>query len=260
MRALPGRAASAIAGLGLAFFALAPGAAAAEINVWTARAIATVLAQVGPQFERATGHKLTVSSDLAPPFVRRANAGEPFDIMITGAAPLDGLIKDGKILAGTRTEIARSGIGVEVRAGAPRPDISSVEAFKRALLEAKSIAYLKDVGSGIHVARLLERLGIAEAVRSKVTRPESDSVSELVAKGEVELGLVVITQILTTPGVELVGPLPPELQSYVVFTAGISANSREPEAARDLIKFLTGPIATPVIRVQGMEPAGSPSQ
>jgi molybdate transport system substrate-binding protein len=250
-----------IAGLGLtALFALAPGVDAAEIKVWTARAIATVLAKVGPQFEHATGHELAISSDLSSAFVRRANAGEPFDLLITGSGALDGLIRDGKIIAGTRTEIARSGIGVGVRAGAPRPDISSVEAFKRALLDAKSIAYLKDVGSGIHVARLLERLGIAETVKSKVTRPESDIVSELVASGEVELGLVVITQILTTPGVELVGPLPAEIQSYVAFTAGISANSREPEAARGLINFLTGPIATPVMRGQGMEPAGSTSK
>ena len=108
-----------------------------------------------------------------------------------------------------------------MRVGAPKPDISSVEGFKRALLDAKSIAYLK-VGSGIHIASLLERLGIAEAVRTKATRPDSDIVSELVARGEVELGLVVITQIMTTPGVELLGPLPPELQSYVVFTGGIS--------------------------------------
>ncbi len=249
-----------MAGLGLVFLAQAQGAHAAEIKVWTARAIATVLAEVGPQFERATGHKLTVSSDLSAPFVRRAHAGEPFDIMITGSAALDGLIKDGKIVADTRTDIARSGIGVAVRAGASKPDISSVEAFKRALIGAKSIAYLKDVGSGIYVARLLERLGIAEAIRSKVTRPESDIVSELVAKGEVELGVIVITQILTTPGVELVGPLPPEIQSYVAFTAGISANSKSPEAARHLIKFLTGPIATPVITAQGMEPAGSISR
>jgi len=141
-----------------------------------------------------------------------------------------------------------------VRAGAPKPDISSVEAFKRALLEAKSIAYLR-VGSGIYLAGLLERLGIAEAIKSKVTRPESDIVSELVAKGKVELGMVVITQILTTPGVDLVGPLPPEIQSYVVFTSGVSANSKVPDAAKQLIKFLTGPTAIPVIRAQGMEPA-----
>jgi len=214
-----------------------------------------MLAEVGPQFERATGHKLTVSSDLPAEFVRRADAGEPFDIIITGSPVLDGFIKDGRIVANTRTNISRSGIGVAVRAGARKSDISSVEAFKRALLDAKSIAYLKDVGSGIYVAGLVERLGIAGAIRSKLTRPDSDIVSELVARGEVDLGIVVITQIVTTPGVELVGPLPPEIQSYVSFSAGISVNSKVPEAAAALIKFLTGPAAVAVIRTQGMEPA-----
>jgi len=227
---------------------------AAEIKVWTARALATVLAEIGPQFERTTGHNLNVYSGLPTDFARRANAGEPFDVLIGGSGPVDSWIKEGKIVAATRTGIARSGIGVEVRAGARKPDISSVEAFKRALLDAKSIAYLR-VGSGIYLAGLLERLGIAEAIKSKVTRPESDLVSELVAKGEVELGMVVITQILTTPGVDLVGPLPPEIQSYVVFTAGVSANSRVPDAAKQLMKFLTGPTAIPVIKAQGMEPA-----
>jgi len=227
---------------------------AAEVRVWAARAIATVLTEIGPQFERATGHKLFVSSDLPPAFLRRADAAEPFDILISGSTPVDEWIKDGKLIAGTRTDIARSGIGVEVRAGARKPDISSVEAFKRALLDAKSIAYLR-VGSGIYVDGLLARLGIDQAIKSKVTRPESDTVSELVAKGEVELGLVVITQILTTPGVELVGPLPLEIQSYVVFTAGVSAKSTARDAAKQLIEFLTGPRAVQVIRAQGMEPA-----
>ena len=181
---------------------------AAEIRVWTARAIATVLAEIGSEFERETGHKLIISSDLPPAFVRRANAGESFDLLISGSSPVDEWIRDGRIMAETRTDIARSGIGVEVRAGARKPDISSVDAFKRALLNAKSIAYLR-VGSGIYLAGLLERLGLAEAIKPKVTRPESDIVSELVAKGEVELGMTVITQILTTPGVDLVGPLPP---------------------------------------------------
>jgi len=246
--------ASTVFSLGLALFcAQADLVRAAEIKVWTARAIATVLAEVGPEFERQTGHELSIASDLAPAFVRRADAGESFDVMITGSAPLAGLANQGKIIPGTRTPIARSGIGVEVRAGAPKPDISSVEAFKRTLLNAKSIAYLKDVGSGIHVGRVLERLGIADAIKGKVIRPESDIVSELVAKGEVELGIVVITQILTTPGVDLVGPLPPDLQSYVVFEAGVSANSKQPAAARALIRFLTGPVATRVITAQGME-------
>jgi molybdate transport system substrate-binding protein len=255
------RAISVISGLGfiVLFLGHADSANAPEIKVWTARAIATVLAEVGPQFERTTGYKLAISSDLPGAFARRANAGEPFDILISGSAPVDEWIKEGKIIAGTRADIARSGIGVEVRAGARKPDVSSVEAFKRALLEANSIAYLK-VGSGVYLAGMLERLGIAEAIKSKVTRPESDIVSELVAKGEVELGMVVITQILTTPGVELVGPLPPEIQSYITFTAGISANSKAPEAAGRLIKFLTGPAATPVIKAQGMEPLGSVSK
>ena len=227
---------------------------AAEIKIWTARAIATVLAEIGSEFERETGHTLIVSSDLPPAFERRVTAGESFDLLISGSSPVDEWIGRGRIVAATRTEIARSGIGVEVRAGAPRPDISSVEAFKRALLNARSIAYLR-VGSGLYLAGLLERLGIAEAIKSKVTRPESDIVSELVAKGEVEIGMTVITQILTTPGVDLVGPLPSEIQSYITFTAGVSSRTKVPDAARQLIQFLRGPKARAVIKAQGMEPA-----
>jgi len=245
----------AVTAIGLAVVVAGAGrASAAEITVWTARALATVLAETGARFERATGHRLVVSTDLGSAWLRRAAAGEPFDLVISGASTVDVLIKDGKVMAQTRTAIARSGIGVAVRAGAPRPDIGSVDAFKRALLDARSIAYLR-VGSGVYLAGLLDRLGIAEAIRSKVTRPDTDVVSELVAQGEVELGMVVITQILTTPGVDLVGPLPPEIQSYVTFTAGISARAHVPGAATQLITFLKGPTATPVIRAQGMEPA-----
>lgn len=165
---------------------------------------------------------------------------------------IDDWIKDGRILANTRTELARSGIGVAVQAGAAKPDISSVGALRRALLESRSIAYLR-VGSGIYVESLIDRLGIAEAIKPKVTRPESDIVSELVAKGDVELGLVVITQILTTPGVVLAGPLPADVQSYVMFTGAVSATSRAPAAGRELLKFLTGPTAGQVMRKQGME-------
>ena len=139
---------------------------------------------------------------------------------------------------------------MEVRTGASKPDLSTVDAFKRALLNAKSIGYLRVGG----VPQLVDRLGIADAIKSKVTIPDTDAVSELVANGELELGVVVITQILTTPGVELVGPLPPEIQFYTMFVAGISANSKVQNAARDLIKYLAGPVAIPVIKSQGMEP------
>jgi molybdate transport system substrate-binding protein len=227
---------------------------AAEIKVFTTRAIATVLHKVGPDFERATGHELNVTTDIAIRMVRRIQAGEPFDCLVAAPGQIDALIKDGKIVAETRTDLARSGIGVQVRAGARKPDISSVEAFKQALLDAKSIAYLKEGQSGVYLSGLMERLGIAEAIRSKVTRPDTDIVSQLVARGDVELGMVVITQILTSPGVELVGPLPPEIQSYITFAAGVSTSSSVPGAAKDLLRFLTGPSAIAVIRSQGMEP------
>jgi molybdate transport system substrate-binding protein len=245
-----------VAAMALTLVLLRPPAVvrADEITIWTARAIATVLAEIGSEFERETGHTIVVSSDLPPAFARRVSAGEPFDILISGSSPVDEWIRDGKLVAETRTDIARSGIGVEVRAGAPKPDISSVDAFKRALLNARSIAYLR-VGSGIYLAGLFEQLGLAKAIESKVTRPESDIVSELVAKGEIDLGMTVITQILTTPGVDLVGPLPRELQSYVTFSAGVSSQSKVPVAARQLITFLTGPRAIAVIKTQGMEPA-----
>ena len=231
-------------------FAHGGAADAAEIKIFTARAIATVLDKIGPEFERTTGHTLNVISGFGPIFVKQINAGESFDVLVSLPSTIDGLVKGGKITADTRTDLVRSGVGVEVRAGAPKPDISSVEAFRRALLNAKSVGYLPVGG----VPQLVERLGIADAIKSKVTVPDTDIVSELVAKGELELGVVVITQILTTPGVELVGPLPPEIQIHIVFAAGVSANSRAPDAARELIRFLTGPSALPVIKSQGMEP------
>ena len=229
------------------------GAAADEVRVWTSRAIATVLAEVGTEFERATGHRLIITSDLPTAFQRRLDAGETVDLLISGSAPVDEWIRTGRIAANTRDEIARSGIGVEVRAGSRKPDIGTVDAFKRALLNARSIAYLK-VGSGVYLEGLFERLGMSRALASKTIRPDADIVSELVAKGEVELGMTVITQILTTTGVDLVGPLPPEIQSYVTFVAGVGAQSQAPKAARELITFLGGPQAVAVIKAQGMEP------
>ena len=230
-----------------------PIARAAELRVWAARAGATVLAEIGPEFERATGHKLAVTADLPDPFLKRARAGEAFDILISTAGPIDALIQEGRLIRETRATFARSGVGVEVRQGARKPDISSVDAFKRAVLEAKSVAYLR-IGSGLYLHGLFERMGIAESIKAKVTRPESDVVSELVAKGEVELGLVVSTQILTTPGVEFVGPLPAEIQHYIVFVSAVSAKSHAPDAARELLHFLAGPRALAVIKAQGMEP------
>ncbi len=223
---------------------------AIEIKILTARALATVLDKIGHKFEQQSGHKLNVDSGFGPDFVRRIDAGEAFDILVCRQSIIDPLFKDGKLIAETRTKLVRSRIGVEVRAGSPKPDVGSVEAFKRTLLRAKSIGYLKIGG----VPQLLDRLGLTEAVKAKVTMPDSDVVSELVAQGELELGIIAITQILTTPGVELAGPLPEEIQYFSVFAGGVSVNSKAPDAARDLINFLTGPTAWPVIKEQGMEP------
>ena len=230
------------------------GVSAAEVRILTTRSVMTILDKVGPEFERTTGHKLAYISDVAINLVRRIEAGEPFDFLVASPSQMDSLIAKGIIVAESRTNLVRSGIGVQVRAGAPKPDISSMDAFKRSLLNAKSIGYLKEGQSGVYLHQVFERIGVADAIRPKVVRPDKDIVSELVAKGEVELGLVVITQIVTTPGVDLVGPVPNEIQSYITFTAGIGAKAAAPEAARHLLEFLKSPAALPVIKAQGMEP------
>ena len=230
------------------------GSKSSELRVFTTRSIATVLEKIGADFERQTGRKLGITTDVAVRMLRRINDGEQFDFLVAAPAQIDELIKAGKIIPETRTDLARSGIGVAVRAGAPKPDVSSVDAFTRALLAARSIAYLKEGQSGVYVAGVLERLGIAETIRSKVTLPETDIVSELVSRGEIELGIVVITQILTTDGVALAGPLPSEIQSYITFTGGISANSKSIDAAKELMTVLKGPAAIRVMRSQGMVP------
>jgi molybdate transport system substrate-binding protein len=225
-------------------------ARSAELKIFTSRAISTVLAESGPEFEKSSGHKLNVITGLSSEFVRRINGGETFDVIAVPLPVLDALIKSGKVAADSKTNLARSGYGVAVRAGTPKPDIGSVEAFKAALLNAKSITYLPVPG----VPQLIDRLGLKDAIAPKVTIPNTDTSSELVAKGEIELGILAVTQMFTTPGVELVGPLPPEIQFYTSFGGAVSATSRAPDAARDLLKFLSGPTAIPVIKAQGMEP------
>jgi len=230
--------------------ALQPG----DLRVFTTRSIATVLEQIGADFEQRTGRRLVVTTDIAIRMVRRIEAGEAFDLLVAAPAQIDELIKSRKIIADSKTILARSGIGVAVREGAARPDVSSVDAFRQALLRARSIAYLKEGQSGVYMAGVLDRLGIADAIRMKLTLPDTDIVSELVRRGEIELGIVVITQIVTTPGVTLAGPLPPDIQSYIQFAGGISADSKSIDAARQLLSFLRSPAAVRVIRSQGMEP------
>lgn len=233
---------------------LAQVADAAEIRVLCMPGMRAAMEELGPQFEGATSHKLSVRFGL-PSQSREALDSGAFDLVTLNSDAVDDLIKQNKVIRATRADVARMGIGVAVRAGAPKPDISTVEAFKRALLNARSISYTKDSAAGIYLANLMERLGIAEEMRPKTKLMGGGP--RAVAAGEVEFGLSVIGDILPVAGVELLGPLPPELQHYVVVTGGVGTTAREPEAAKALIRFLTAPAATPILKAKGLEP-GSP--
>jgi len=241
-------------GVGLMVMAHASVAHSAELKIFGSRVTKMMMADVGPQLERATGLTPVVVTDVAAVMKRRIEGGEPFDLAVLVDFQTDGLIKAGKLVADTRTDIMKAGIGVAVKRGAPKPDIGTVEAFKRTLLAAKSIAYLKEGASTLHLDKVFAQLGIAVALKGKTVQPMTESVSEMVAAGDVELGIIVIPNILSVPGAELVGPIPQELQSYIVFTAAVSAQSANQQAARDLIKLLTSPAATPLIKAKGMEP------
>jgi molybdate transport system substrate-binding protein len=232
----------------------ASGAIGAEIRVKAGAATTGVLRELGPQFERATSHKIMFEFGLSGTFKRQIEAGEAFDIAIIAPAMLDDLIKQGKIVPDTRADFARVGIGVAIRAGAPRPDISSVDAFKRAMLNAKSITYPPEGATGVHLIKMFERLGIAEQMNAK-TKPQqvAERVPQAVADGEAELGILGATVLLGVRGVEFVGLIPPVLQDYVVQTAGVSISAKESDTARAFVKFLMTPEATTIVMAKGME-------
>jgi molybdate transport system substrate-binding protein len=226
---------------------------AAEIKVLSTIAVKSVVEELGPQFERQTGHKLAVTYGVANTMKRQIEAGESFDVAIMTAPVADDLIKQGRIVAATRTDVARGGIGIGVRAGTPKPDIGSVEALKRALLAADSIAYSKEGWSGLYFAGLIERFGIAEAMKPK-TRYGAANVGEMVAAGEAQMGVQLINELMAVPGVELVGPLPAEVQNHVILTAGVGSQARDPAAAEAFLRFVTAPAVAPLIRSKGLEP------
>jgi len=228
---------------------------AAEIKVLCSNGFQAVMAVLGPQYEKATGHKLAISYGLAAVLGRQIEAGESFDLAILAPPQIDGLIKQNKIAAASRVVLAKSGIGVMVRTGAPKPDISTVDAFKRTLLAAKSIAFPPQGQSGIYLAGLIERLGLTEALKPKMMPIANGPLTgETVAKGEAEIGITPIGELLAVKGVALVGPLPAEVQNYIAQTAGVSAAATQGAAARDFLKFLTAPANTHVIVEKGMEP------
>jgi len=244
---------AALAAMGFALVH-AGGAAAAELKIFGSRVTRMVIDDIGPAYTQATGNKLTVVTDVAAVMKRRIEQDEPFDIAVLVNFQADDLIRKSRLVADSRADVMRSGIGVAVKRGAPKPDISTVAAFKRTLLAAKSIVYLKEGASTLHLEKVLAQLGIADALEAKTTKTAGESVSEMVAAGEAEIGIIVIPNILSVPGAELVGPLPAEIQSYVTFTAAVSPNSPNQAAAREVIKLMRSPAGVQSIKKNGMEP------
>jgi molybdate transport system substrate-binding protein len=243
---------------GLIFsLALAHGAAAAEVRVLTGGAMKEAILAVAPDFERATGHKVVLDNDTAGALARRIEGGETVDLAVVTAPVIDGLIGKGKLAPG-RTDLATVGIGVAVKEGAPLPDISSVDAFKRLLLAAKSIAQVDPASggtSGIYLAGLYERLGIADQIKPKLVFVHGGSSAALVAKGEAEIAIQQISEIIAVPGVRFAGPLPQDIQNVTTYSAALGVDAKEPDAARALIALLRGAQAASVLRLRGMEPA-----
>ncbi len=237
--------------MALALTASPLAARAAEVTLLISNAVKTVMEDLAPRFESATGNKLAITFGSTNPLKARIAKGEAFDLTLLGDDAIGDLIREGKLVASTRTVVARSALGVAVRVGAAKPDISTVEGFKRTLLDAKSIGFLDDGLTGTYLKGLLQRLGIAEDVRKKHRGVRG---AEAVAAGEVELGVTQISEILYQKGTQLAGPLPPGIQNYTNFSAAVATDAKEPAAAREVIRYFASPEAARVMRGIGLEP------
>jgi molybdate transport system substrate-binding protein len=231
---------------------------AAEIKMLCAIALQQLMENLGPKFEGATGHKLTITIAPLGQALKRLQDGETYDVAILPQRGIDGLAKDGKVVASTATVIAITRIGVGVRKGAPKPEISSSEAFKRSMLAAKSITHGNPAYggiSGIHVTRVLERLGIAEQMKTKtVLLDRAGLAGVLVANGEAEIVVQPMQELVVVAGIDIVGPLPDDLQDIVAYPAAIMTTAKEIAPLNALIKFLRAPDSTALIKAMGMQP------
>jgi molybdate transport system substrate-binding protein len=229
-------------------------AQADEVKVMAANAVKEPFLELVAAFEKATGHKVTAVWSGTAGVTQKISGGEVVDVVIVGAANIDKLIREGKLLAGSRVDFAKSGVGIAVREGLPKPDISSAEAVKKAVLEAKSVAYSSGP-SGLYIAELFKRMGIAEQVKDKLKLPPSNVlVGEVLARGEADLGFQQVSDLLHVKGIVYVGPLPAEIQNTTVYAAALHTKAPAPEAAKSLVKVLTAPAAGPIITKAGMAP------
>jgi molybdate transport system substrate-binding protein len=226
---------------------------AAEVKVMLSAAFKEAYVELVPQFEVSSGHKVATIWAPTVEMMKRLKGGETVDLVIIAADSMEELIQLGKISRDSRVDLAKSVIGVAIRAGAPKPDIGTTEAFKRTLLAAKSIAYSTGP-SGVYITELFKRLGIADELKPKVKQLQGVPIGEVVARGDAEIGFQQVSEILPVAGIELLGPLPADIQRTTVFSIGLHAGAQQPDAARVLIRHLTSPAAAPVIRKKGMEP------
>jgi molybdate transport system substrate-binding protein len=242
-------------------FAMPHIAKAAEIEVISGGAFKQVLNALVQQYQKDSGTTVNVTyRTVGQHMSLLKDGGESFDVAILTPEAIGWLATEGKVVAGNRADLARTGVGVAVKEGAPRPGIGTVEAFKRTLLAAKSVAYIDPKAggsSGIYVGGLLERLGIADAVNAKAVLIQGGDVASHVVDGEAEIGIHQICEILAVKGAVLVGPLPAEIQNFTVYSAGVSVAAKHSATANEFVNFLTGPHALPIIKAKGMEPVPS---
>jgi molybdate transport system substrate-binding protein len=235
---------------------------AAEIKVYSTIGVQAALEELTPKFEKASGHKLAITWGTAAMLVKRVQGGESADLYVLTRQSHEALTKDGKAADGTDAIFARSGMAMVVKAGAPKPDISTAEAFKQTLLKAKAIAYSNPAAggaSGVYLAKLLERMGIAEQVKDKTRHPPAGgNAAKLVVSGEAELAVQQEPEVISVTGVDLVGPLPADLNNITTYSAGVSTATKDAAAGNALIKFLHSPEAQAVFKARGLTPAAAP--
>ena len=227
---------------------------AAEIKVLSTQAIQGIYRELVPQFEAATGHKVTTIFTGTLDVQKRIDAGETHDLILMAGPDLDKLITARKVVSGTRVDLAKSGVGVAVRVGAPKPDIRTADGLKKAVLSARSIGHSSGP-SGQIVAGIFQRMGIADEIKGKLKQtPSGVLVGTLLASGEADLGFQQVSELLHFPGIDYVGPLPPDIQQYTTFSIGIQSGAKEAAAAKAWIMFIKAPEAAPAFRKGGMEP------
>lgn len=236
----------------------AASARAAEIKVLSAGAFKPVVSALVPDFEKRTGHKVTVENDTAGALARRISGGEAFDLVVLPPGGIEPLVKAGKVVDGSAVRLARVAIGVAVKKGASAPDISSVAAFQDALLKARAVAYIDPAAggsSGIYLSELFEKWGIADRIRAKAVLVPGGLVAERLVDDRADIALHQISEILAVPGATLVGPIPREIQNYTVYAGALGTGARDAGAARALLAALKGPGAEAILKEKGMEPA-----